>query len=1027
MKKTIFFVLCLIAYTISAQKPELVLPAIHSTPVNSLFYSQDNRFMATCAGYEIKLWELKSGRLIRTILSPFLIADIALSEDGSKLVCAASCTENRFPTEYDSPEFNTEVQVWDMVAGEKLHTLIAFNEPVCINNVAISNDGNLVTAGYGDRTSLWDTRSDGAIWESEYLGAGTFSPDGTHLMSNVNGTLSWVDCKTGAKTEILQDSCAYYTFQGDAVVLLTTGSVLKRWDPSSKLLSADVVLPKGPELNDENIRFSQDGTQLGVLGIVFFQIGEEHKLGWLFRSFEANTGKLLAQSDTMEYDGGWADLAPDLQYFFTRPKGWELGVASGGVSAYSISTGQFSHFFGLKLLEATTDANLRCDEACREYKVYNGGRMILVDRGGGPSTLFLPESGELLCGVDADSVKFYAEHQILKEDKRWKLESLDNLSYNLIDKKTKRLVATLLLGDVFLGYDEIYDTGTSRIWAVTTPSGLFDASPEMMGNLHYVFGMEVIHLEQLKQRYYEPGLLGKLMGFSSDELRNVEDFDNVALYPEINAVIEKKLLSIELTERNGGIGKLSLIINGTERGPDDHNPERKKRLSIDLKSYAKFFYRGDTLNTIALRAYNQEGWLKSQAYELSYPVVGAKGKEGFKPIKSSGAPTPPSLYAVVVGTSNYAGVDLDLNFADQDAEAISQAFQASCSALFGADRTDVILLSTKGSSPEGISGKANIQKAFKYIDSLAKPEDVLLVYFSGHGLAYGPAEKEQFYYLTKDIGSEDLSDPAIRSNYTVSSEELTQWIKGISAAKKVMIIDACNAGKVVESLSEIGQKNLNPSQIRAFDRMKDRTGMFILTGSAADQVSYETSQYGQGLLTYSLLQGMSGLALTDDKRVDVMKLFQYSRDLVPELAKGIGRLQVPVIAFPLGEGSSFDIGIVGPEVKIPLAQAKPIFIRSAFQDENHGDELGLVNALEAYFLTTTLKGTMAKLIYANVSEYNNGYSIRGSYVIKGDAVEVKGSLFKGKTLQHKFQVAGKKDDVPGLVKLILGEVMPMAK
>ncbi len=358
----------------------------------------------------------------------------------------------------------------------------------------------------------------------------------------------------------------------------------------------------------------------------------------------------------------------------------------------------------------------------------------------------------------------------------------------------------------------------------------------------------------------------------------------------------------------------------------------------------------------------------------------------------------PSLYAIVVGTSNYAGEELDLNFADQDADAMAQAFQGSCTALFGADRTKVQLLSTNSKTPEGNSGKTNIQKAFQDIAAKAKPEDVLLVYFSGHGLAYGPAEKEQFYYLTKDIGSQDLSDPAIRSNYAVSSEELTQWLTAIPAQKQVMIIDACNAGKVVESLAAIAQKNLDPSQIRALDRMKDRTGMFILTGSAADKVSYEASQYGQGLLTYSLLQGMSGLALAEGKRVDVMKLFQYSRDVVPELAKGIGGVQIPVLAYPHGDGASFDIGIVNAGVKIPLAQPKPVFIRSVFQDENFGDELELVSALEKNFQTTTLKGTMAKLIYSDVSEYENGYSIRGSYAIKGNAVEVRVRLFKGKKI-----------------------------
>jgi hypothetical protein len=71
-------------------------------------------------------------------------------------------------------------------------------------------------------------------------------------------------------------------------------------------------------------------------------------------------------------------------------------------------------------------------------------------------------------------------------------------------------------------------------------------------------------------------------------------------------------------------------------------------------------------------------------------------------------------------------------------------------------------------------------------------------------------------------------------------------------------------------------------------------------------VSYETTQYAQGLLTYSLLEGMKGRALRDGDYVDVGKLFGHAVDQVPELAGKIGGLQHPLVAAP--RGSSFDIG-----------------------------------------------------------------------------------------------------------------------
>jgi hypothetical protein len=291
---------------------------------------------------------------------------------------------------------------------------------------------------------------------------------------------------------------------------------------------------------------------------------------------------------------------------------------------------------------------------------------------------------------------------------------------------------------------------------------------------------------------------------------------------------------------------------------------------------------------------------------------------------------------------------------------------------------------------------------------------------------YGDAENGQFYYLTKDIAGENLSDPEIRTNYAISSSELTEWIKAIPALKQVMVIDACNSGKMVQDLAA-GSKDLSSTQIRALDRMKDRTGMFILTGSAADKVSYEAGQYGQGLLTYSLLQGMSGLALSEDKRVDVMTLFQYSRDKVPDLAKGIGGIQTPVLAFPVS-GASFDIGIVDAQTKIPLAQVKPVFIRNVFQDEDRFDDvLGLADALEKYFRELTAKGAQAEFIFVDVQEYENAYSIKGRYTVSGDTVDrCAGVCLKGKRRKaRRLRSRVKRSDLPGLVEAIVDMVSGM--
>lgn len=555
-------------------------------------------------------------------------------------------------------------------------------------------------------------------------------------------------------------------------------------------------------------------------------------------------------------------------------------------------------------------------------------------------------------------------------------------------------------------------------WLVTTPTGLFDASAGALERLYYSVGREIIDLEQIKARYFRPGLLQNLMGFSEVELRDAQQFKDLPLFPQISYSIEGKYLKVQLTAREGGLGMLSLSINGN-RVSEDINPDRLSSLTYDLEAHNNF-YVSDRVNVLTLRAYNAEGWLKSQAYELNYQPVFAKG-DGFNTLKPTACGSiKPTLYLLIVGTSKYSDPSKNLTFPDLDASEMAKALQSTGKKLFN-DQVQLRLLSTAGDSVTE-SSKANIAAVFREFKA-ATPCDVLVVYFSGHGANWGKsADKTNFYYLTKDITTAKLSDPEIRELYAISDEDLTKWLDSIPAQKKVLILDACNSGKAAENLSGVGQRELNADQVVAIELMKDRTGTFILTGSTADMLSYESSQYGQGLLTYSLLEAISGVKLKDGKYVDIMTLFQHARDRVPILAKTIKQVQTPVIAAPRG-GASFPIGIKDSTINIVVAQPKPVIIWSSFQEQKQfKDVLGLGAAMNEHFHQQNAKGAQARYVYYDIPKYDEGYSIWGIYSLKGNMVTVDGRLFKGEApVGVPFQIKGK-NDPKELVRLILKAV-----
>jgi hypothetical protein len=130
-------------------------------------------------------------------------------------------------------------------------------------------------------------------------------------------------------------------------------------------------------------------------------------------------------------------------------------------------------------------------------------------------------------------------------------------------------------------------------------------------------------------------------------------------------------------------------------------------------------------------------------------------------------------------------------------------------------------------------------------------------------------------------------------------------------------------------------------QRRAVEFLKETTGTIILMGSAADKVSYEASKYGQGLLTYALLEGMRGRSIDEGSRLNVSRWFQNASEDVPQLAQSIGGIQKPVIAAPSGVG--FPVALLSPadQARIPLAAIKPELVHLSCHDENDEDPLGL--------------------------------------------------------------------------------------
>ncbi len=1026
MKKTLFFstLFSLAAALLEGQTPRLVIPLGHTFGIASAGFSPDGQLILT-AGRDgtAKLWDLK-GRLIQTFAAKAGVMAVAFSPDGKTLLTGSmdhtarlwdiSGQERQSFIGHNhwveavafSPDGKTimtggtdgTANLWDL-NGKTLRTInIQSGGGTSVRAVTFSPNGRTLLIGSGDlegrsgAATLWDLSGNKikTFTERGEINAVAFSPDGqTLLTGSKHGVKLW-DLAGNEKQRFADpvESLLTAAFSPDGKTILTghrdgtaklwdteTGEPLQVVNAHTDWITTAAFSPAGPG-DPKGGKYILTGSEDGATKLwsragqeIQFFAGHTHKIA--DAAFSPDGLSVLTHSEGAPLPLSWALTERDVRPFAGQVSPGRL--VSFLANSPDRKTKLVSDFFSYKVtLRDTADNDI-------QTFVGHNGHVAAVG--------FSPDGKTVLTGSSDGTAKL------------WNLSG--------------RELATLVVLD-------------STDWVVTTPNGLFDASPGAMRLMYFVVGLEVIELDQLKERYYEPGLLSKVLGFSDEPLREVEGFDSVALYPAVRLQLDtlQNKLHIRLSPRNGGVGKVSVFVNGKEVIEEANPPKgfekmRDTTMTIDLLQYARYFL-ADSLNDVSVRAYNAAAWLKSAPYSITYRPVfaGAKGNNqdrGAAPARLDGAP---NVFILSVGTANYAGTKLDLKFAGKDALDMANAFQQIGRQLLHDTPGKVIShILTTDSSAYPAPTKANIRQAFEAIKKDARAADLLLVYFSGHGIARG----DEFYYLTQDMSSFEVEIEG--KSRTVSNTELIRWINDIPALKQVLILDACNSGKVVESLAVLS-RGLNSSQIRALEQLKDRTGMFVLTGSAADKVSYEAGQFGQGLLTYSLLEGIKGEVPDKFGHVDVMKLFRYATDRVPELAKGIGGIQTPVPVGPLGR--SFAIGISDSSVHIPIASEKPVFIRNVFLDEERFDDgLGLTNALKDYLIDRTALGD-ANFIYVDVSGYEAAYSMKGLYRISDDEVEVRGRLFKGRTpAGEAFNVKGKKEDVPGLVEAIVDEVLGM--
>lgn len=168
----------------------------------------------------------------------------------------------------------------------------------------------------------------------------------------------------------------------------------------------------------------------------------------------------------------------------------------------------------------------------------------------------------------------------------------------------------------------------------------------------------------------------------------------------------------------------------------------------------------------------------------------------------------------------------------------------------------------------------------------AQPEDAVIIYFSGHGMA----DKERFYLVPHDLGYRGpratLGADGLAQIFanSISDVELEAALTSLDADQLLLVIDACQSGQAL-STNEIRR---GPMNIRGLAQLAYEKGMYILTASQSDEAAFESAKLKHSYLAFALIEeGIKrGSADTDgDGQILLQEWFAYATERVPQIRR----------------------------------------------------------------------------------------------------------------------------------------------
>jgi len=228
-------------------------------------------------------------------------------------------------------------------------------------------------------------------------------------------------------------------------------------------------------------------------------------------------------------------------------------------------------------------------------------------------------------------------------------------------------------------------------------------------------------------------------------------------------------------------------------------------------------------------------------------------------------------WALVIGISNFKDSSINLKYAAKDATDFKNFLVNH--QRFRPDH--VKLLTDEGATRDNVIGMLGE----KWLQSHAKPDDLVVIYVSSHGSAASAEAGGTNFLVAYDTNKNSLPATGIPMQW------LTQIVSDqVKSNRIVLLLDVCHSGAA-------GQKGILRTGIDARN-LHIGTGQVIICSSQADQISWESRSYENSVFTRRLMEAL----LSNKEETTLLNAFKQLKVLVEsEVLRDRGELQTPLL------------------------------------------------------------------------------------------------------------------------------------